>query len=481
MDSIKIGDVIDSRYRIEGIIGRGGFGSIYEAEDLEIGRTVALKLMGSNLVSTLDDDKTVERFRREATVAGQINHPNILTIYDVEFSKDATIFYVVMERLRGVDLYHELQTSGAMSVERAVRLMIPALRGLGIGHEQGIVHKDLKPANLFLVDAGSTSERMCIVDFGVARVLHENKHTMTGGLAGTPRYMAPEYVEHGEVTARVDVYQMGVILAEMIQGTPAIPREIKMYACYERSLSGELDLPDLPGELNRVLEQAVARLPRERFEDATEFAEALEAAWLAHDPIEQPFDREDKEIDKPVEAVEEDLTPQAMPVASPTLETRNLPPDRSVDEKPALSTRWVAVLAVVLLVVAGGGIYLGTQLADTDGAPRQPAEANRTPARAAKVGTPCRNDDDCPFANGRSLGHCWDPTDDTPGICTIECTGSCALENAVCIGEDRGRCALLAGPAGCGIGVAEARPLFVPRGRVSRKAETRREVCVPGR
>ncbi len=272
--------VLGGRYRIDQRLGEGGFGVVFEAHDRELDRRVAIKILDP--AKAAQSPKQVhqlrDRFHREAVATAAVTHPNVVTFYDVGVDGDEV--YIVMELLLGRPLDVELERwPTGMPAHRALPLFMGALEGLAVGHDAGIVHKDLKPQNLFLDRADSDGALIRIIDFGVARLLHEAKLTATGKLVGTPRYLAPEYIEHFEVTPALDVYQMGLILVEVLSAMPCVPRRLDLVTCCQRHVDGSLAIPDglRVGPVGEVIARAVARNAADRYPSAREFAEALAA------------------------------------------------------------------------------------------------------------------------------------------------------------------------------------------------------------
>jgi serine/threonine protein kinase len=282
--------LIGGRYRLDGRLGEGGFGAVYSGLDTKLKRTVAIKLLDPEAAARSKDQARLlrERFRREAIATAAIDHRNVVTVFDVGIAEKGDV-YIVMEQLEGRSLGEELhRLPHGLAAERCLPHFVHCLEALGLGHAAGIVHKDLKPSNLFLVHPGTSSESMCVIDFGVARVLHEEKLTATGRIVGTPRYLAPEYIEHHEVTPALDVYQMALILVETLTGTSCVPRNLDLVGCCQLHLAGDLRIPMglLGGEFGDVIRRATARDPGDRYRDGTEFAEALariDPASVLHD------------------------------------------------------------------------------------------------------------------------------------------------------------------------------------------------------
>ena len=275
MATLPVGMKIDDRYEILGVLGVGGFATVYRAHHLTIDRDVALKVM--DLKKGVDPSYS-ERFFREAKIAAKIHHNNVVSIYDFGHVAETGQPYIAMEMLHGHDLSHELSKNGPLSPNRAFVLFRPVLDALSEGHRLGIVHKDLKPENLYLVDPGGPRELMKILDFGVARINSSEvaKLTSAGQLLGTPRYLAPEYITSQNVSPAIDVYQMALILSEALTGVPAVsgdPFHAMMLHC-----SGQIQISDflLNGPVGEVFKKAIAIEPTERYENCAAFGAALD-------------------------------------------------------------------------------------------------------------------------------------------------------------------------------------------------------------
>ncbi|OIP44746.1 MAG: hypothetical protein AUK47_00425 [Deltaproteobacteria bacterium CG2_30_63_29] len=278
---IDVGSVIDDRYEIISFLGEGGFATVYKARHIHINRFVAIKLLNIG-VKVPKSSEFEERFLREAQTAAQIEHPNVVTIHDFGFAGSIRQPYIVMELLEGHDLEDELKKNGPMEPKRLLKLMPLCLEALAEGHKAGIVHKDLKPSNLFLSFPFQDKEMLRILDFGVATINQGGKRiTSTGQILGTPQYLAPEYITNQISTPALDVYQMGLILVEALTGVPVVDFE-NPFQCLMAHCKGNLNIPEkiLTGPLGPVLERALAINYEKRYQDAGEFREAL----LAIDP-----------------------------------------------------------------------------------------------------------------------------------------------------------------------------------------------------
>lgn len=282
---LKPGTRLMDRYEIIAHCGRGGFGDVYEGLQHPIKRRVAVKVLGAT------GPVAQARFLREAQAAAGIDHPHVVTIHDFGAMPDGRP-YLVMAWLEGHDLSVELLHNGPLAEERAVRLLLPCLDALAQAHAQGIVHKDLKPSNLFLTHPHQRREALHLLDFGIASVLEarppggedetllqllsSDRMTRTGAPVGTPAYLAPEYIEHQAVSPALDVYQLGLILAELISGQ-CVVQGPHWWGTALQHLNGGLALPEhvTRSALKPVIERAISREPRDRYVSAAELRDAL--------------------------------------------------------------------------------------------------------------------------------------------------------------------------------------------------------------
>src|SRR5262245_29294149 len=204
------------RYEVQEIIGRGAMGVVYRAVDPVIGRVVALKTICSvdeRYLGELAED-SVERFAREARAAGLLSHPNIVTIYDVGQMADTGISYIAMEFVEGKTLRQLVGQGARLSSERVADVALQVSRALDYAHQRGIVHRDVKPANILIRDDGLIK----LTDFGVAR-MGVSELTRTGESVGSPSYIAPEILLDQPVDGRADLFSLGVVLYELLTGT----------------------------------------------------------------------------------------------------------------------------------------------------------------------------------------------------------------------------------------------------------------------
>src|SRR4051812_2564367 len=214
----RSGTVVDGKYVLERLIGRGGMGTVYAARQLQLDRQVAIKIVRPELMT---DERAVARFNREARAAARIEHPNAVRVYDFGSSPEAGTF-IVMEYVEGVPLRTLMRRSKFVPIDVAVEVIWQAASAIAVAHATGIVHRDLKPENLMVRVSDEGAITVKVVDFGLAKLVEGEVSQITSPaeLIGTPRYMAPEQFEGDRVDERVDVYALGVILYEMVAGRP---------------------------------------------------------------------------------------------------------------------------------------------------------------------------------------------------------------------------------------------------------------------
>ncbi len=277
----ELGTCLAGKYEVERLLGEGSMGAVYAARNLTTGKTVAIKW----LIAERETDFTlVDRFRREARAAGRIDHPNVVTIFDVGTHDNAV--FLVMELLQGEPL-SDILMRGPLEPEEMVGLMVPVMRGVAAAHASGVVHRDLKPENVFVCRApdGSLREPK-VLDFGISKLVgdaaqDELRATRTGVVVGTPTYMSPEQIAGAqEIDSRIDVYALGVMLYEMLAGRPPFMAGTYTALVVQIATAIPPDLrvlrPDIDRELVAVIEKAMARDRDDRFTDVESLATALE-------------------------------------------------------------------------------------------------------------------------------------------------------------------------------------------------------------
>ena len=291
MSSAEIGDVLGGRYRLTRPIARGGMAEVWEAVDGTLDREVAVKVLHSHLA---DDAGFVSRFNREARAVARLSHPNVVAVFDTgidaipEGRPGAGLprAFFVMELLRGHSV--RVLSQQGVPLTRAVWIVAEAAKGLGYAHRQGLVHRDVKPANILVTDTGIVK----VVDFGIAKLTEGTDRpgedlTQAGAILGTAKYLSPEQVEGAEIDARADVYSLGVVLYELVCGRPPFVGKNDMGT----ALQHVKDAPPpprsmragIPRSLEALILQALAKTPQGRPADANAFSLALSALDLTAD------------------------------------------------------------------------------------------------------------------------------------------------------------------------------------------------------
>jgi serine/threonine protein kinase len=289
-----------ARYRITRCIGVGGMGAVYEAEHSLLRKPVALKTMHSTRGS---EGGARARFLREAEIVARIRHPNVVDITDVGVEQETP--FLVMELLEGEDLAALLTREGPLTAQQAVDLLLPATAGLAAAHRLGIVHRDVKPENVFLASDSLGDLVVKIVDFGVSKDLHGvsgraaesgcGSHELRHTVAGTPHYMAPEQVRGaGVLDGRTDQYALGVLLYQCLTGVRPFEADSLLELVYRIDAGDCRPLrelrPELPEELEAIVKRAMARRIEDRFPDTESFGQAL--SGLASRELREAYARD---------------------------------------------------------------------------------------------------------------------------------------------------------------------------------------------
>jgi serine/threonine protein kinase len=349
---LESGQLLLGRYRVLERIGSGGMGVVYRAQHERLNRPVALKVVRSVMADRRD---AVDRFRREAVALARVRSPHVAEVFDADILDDGLPFFA-MEFLSGHDLSVELRRRVKLPVPEAVRYVMEACHGIACAHRAGVVHRDLKPQNLFLAEEDAV-RRVKLVDFGIAKFSDSPEQGITSSDAsvGTPLYMAPEQIfDPRNVSQSVDVWALGVILYECIAGYS--PFLDKTALAVMRAITEEIPAPlaevrsDVPPELSAIVARAMAKDPSTRVASASELAELLEPFALVYaDP--SPGDTSSQAPTRPHELA----LASARPLARAVPRRRS-----SVRERRAL-TPMVSLLLAVLLALAGGVSFFWPQ------------------------------------------------------------------------------------------------------------------------
>ncbi len=284
-DLLAKGTLFAGKYRVLGLLGKGGGGAVYRARQENVDREVALKLLASHLA---ERSIMVERFRREAYNVSQLRHPNTITLFDYGHS-DGRYFFV-MEMLEGESLGEVLRDEIGIAPMRAAHILEQTLKSLAEAHKRGIVHRDLKPDNIFLCEFEEDRDFVKVLDFGIAKAVEKQEHKLTahGTVFGTPSYMSPEQAMGAEVGPSTDVYALGLILYEMLTGKIAFDGDT-VFAILSKTVNKPV--PELPTPLQgspfeNLIHKATQKNADDRYQNAAEFLVALRELVIA--PVKTP-------------------------------------------------------------------------------------------------------------------------------------------------------------------------------------------------
>lgn len=319
------------RYEIQKELGQGAMGTVYLAHDSLLNRLVALKTITPRPGMTEVDQKaSAERFFREAKAAAVLNHPNIITVYDLGRDEATGTDFIAMEYLPGQTLDQHLLEKGKLDFQEAAGIIRQAAEGLDYAHGRGIVHRDIKPSNLFLKEDGTVK----IMDFGIARITEAATLTKTGAMVGTPAYMSPEQVMGQKIDSRSDIFSLGVVFYELLTGKRPFEADSFVTLAYkilnEQPEPVDFLNPLIPKRALAILEKCLEKNPDFRYQRASHLAKVLET--LLSDAIQAPAEKQ-KAPGLP--------EPQKTAVMEPAIPNR----------------RGIPVLAILLLLLTAGGLF----------------------------------------------------------------------------------------------------------------------------
>ncbi len=343
--------VLSGRYRVDEPIGRGGMASVFRGYDLTLGRDVAIKVLDRELA---DDNAFRTRFRLEAQAASRMAHPSIVRVYDAgedsETAPDGTtraVPFIVMELVRG-SLLKDIIASGPVPVADTVRYVDGILEALEYSHRAGVVHRDIKPGNVMVTDAGQVK----VMDFGIARAVSDSSSTVaeTTAIIGTAAYFSPEQAKGEPVDARADLYSTGVVLYELLAGRTPFRGESPVAVAYQHVSEAPLPPSEIndtvPRSLDAVALRALAKDPFQRYQDAAAFREALDATVDGRSPSKRQVGALTSEL----------YGPNPKQAAETARSLRQLSTDTTMKRTqagPPVAWIWagVALLAVLLISV----------------------------------------------------------------------------------------------------------------------------------
>jgi formylglycine-generating enzyme required for sulfatase activity len=332
------GHTLGGRYRIEEKLAEGGMATVYKAYDPNLRRTVAIKLIHPHLSS---DPEFIRRFKQEAASVAQLRHPNIVQVYD--FDHDAGVHYIVLEYVPGQTLQDLLKALNASNQRLPLTTTVPIMAticdAVTYAHQKAMIHRDLKSANVMLNQRGEP----ILMDFGVAKMLGETQHTMTGAVIGTALYMSPEQAQGAAIDSRTDIYSLGVMLFEMITGRPPFEGNSAVAIMMKHVNEPVPDICEInenvPDELVVVVQKALAKDPAQRFQTAAQMGAALRSVNAALTASPATI-----------------LSPAVTAVPPPAPVVPAAAPPTPPKSRRRLSLAAVLILGTILILALGAGV-----------------------------------------------------------------------------------------------------------------------------
>lgn len=274
-----VGSIVADRYHIMKKLGEGGMGQVYLAEHVKMGRKSALKVMHPGMKADVD---AISRFNREAANASRIAHPNVAAVYDFGETPDG-IIYLAMEFVDGPPLTKIIEEQGALPPKRAGEIVRQVAEALAVAHDMSIVHRDLKPDNIMVAKTRDGGDLVKVVDFGIAKAAgaESQKVTKTGLVVGTPEYMSPEQLAGDKLDGRSDIYSLGLVAFNMLTGKLPFPSDSAQESMIMRLTDAPKPLAEMkpevawPADVQQVMDKALSRDVTQRYQNATEFGNAL--------------------------------------------------------------------------------------------------------------------------------------------------------------------------------------------------------------
>jgi serine/threonine-protein kinase len=368
--------ILSGRYEIGDRLGSGGMSSVHQATDLILERTVAVKILAEHLS---DDERFVERFRREALAVAKLIHPNIVQVYDTGI--DEGRHYIVMEYVQGRSGAQILQRQGPLDGETTAEIGAQACAGLDYAHRRGIIHRDVKPGNLMIVGGpvGGGEMTVKLTDFGIARAVEQTRITQVGSVVGTAAYLSPEQVRGEEATPATDVYALGVVLYQFLTGR--LPYEGSSLAELAVRQQNESPLPpstyndEVPEMLGAVVLRALEGDPARRYASAAELAGGLQLGLQGEDVTLPPgegatptqvlgsetatrhLDRTAQTEYRPAPSPTRRPSPRVNPAPEPAPPRHYAEPKRSLFSRFARFVMAFVALVLIAAAVAAAVIY----------------------------------------------------------------------------------------------------------------------------
>ena len=342
------GDKINDRYEIIKSIGEGGMANVYLAYDTILERNVAVKVLRGDLSN---DEKFVRRFQREALSASSLNHPNIVEMYDV--GDENGVFYIVMEYINGKTLKQLIKKRGHLSVPEAIDIMIQLTEGLAVAHNSYIIHRDIKPQNIMILEDGMVK----ITDFGIAMAINAADLTQTNSVMGSVHYLPPEQAAGKGSTIKSDIYSLGILFYEMLSGTMPFRGEtaveIALKHIKEPMPSIRKVNPKVPQSIENIILKCTAKNPKNRYSSVTELEEDLKSALSidreSEEKIEFKYPEDDLEETKILNTIKGELKTNKNSKEDEKIEVKEVS-DKEYNGKMSKLTKWLIIISSFILV-----------------------------------------------------------------------------------------------------------------------------------
>ncbi len=379
--------VVDGRYRVMEVIGRGGMGVVYRVEHLRMGKVAAMKVLHRDLAS---DPEVVQRFEREASAISRLHHPHTVQVFDFGTAQGA--LYLIMEYVRGLDLAHIIQRDGPLPWSRAAPLLSQICGALQEAHELGIVHRDLKPENVLITRTTGGRDYAKVLDFGLAKLEQPQVPTTATdrqSIVGTPYFMSPEQIRGDEVDARSDIYSFGALMFELLTGSHLFLGSTAV-GVLTKHLTAEPDSPSMRApkmgidpQVDHICRKAIAKDPSDRWQTAAELAQVIEEIYAdTVDHSTGPGARSSQRVPRGL----------AIPQDEADSNVRLRRSDLDAFERGIKRARFVTlgIVAAILLAIVGAAAWFLTRAAPPLTEEREPnddvAHANRIAAGTEVVG-----------------------------------------------------------------------------------------------
>ncbi|WP_270181826.1 Stk1 family PASTA domain-containing Ser/Thr kinase [Alkalihalobacillus sp. CinArs1] len=347
-----IGKHINGRYKLLEVIGDGGMAIVYKATDLILDRIVAVKLLRPEFSK---DDEFIKRFRREAESATSLDHPNIVSIFDV--GEDEDYHYIVMEYVEGKTLKQSIRDRGALPIVEAIDIIKQIASAIEHAHENQIIHRDIKPHNILINEYGEAK----VTDFGIAMAMTSATITHTNSVLGSVHYFSPEQARGGAATERSDIYSLGVVLYEVVTGVLPFsgdsPVSVALKHLQDRFPKPSLINTSLPKNVEQIILKAMAKEPHQRYENAQELYDALDNALDPTKVYDAPVVSDDDEATKVLSPVVPTDASESKPEKA-EVETES---DKEKQDKPPKNKKKkkagkiVTIVFLILLLLGGAG------------------------------------------------------------------------------------------------------------------------------